>query len=159
MVSVFLTNGVFQGNLGGLAGADAECQAAAEAAQLTGTDWTAWLSDGTGNAIDRIPDGQYRLVDGITQVANDKTDLTTGTLKAAITLNEFGKSWAGVVWTGTNPDGTGTVNNCNNWADNSSGSVGDVGVSAEINDNWTYVEGVPSQCDLERNLYCFGGVE
>ena len=96
VVSVFVTKERYQANLGGLAGADAICQAAAVAAELGGTDWTAWLSDSTGNAIDRIPDGQYRLVDGITQVADDKADLTDGFLKAAINLNEDGQRATGV---------------------------------------------------------------
>lgn len=41
-------------NLGGLEGADAHCAALAEAAGITGTDWAAYLSNGTENARDRI---------------------------------------------------------------------------------------------------------
>ena len=159
VVTVFLTSSTYQGNLGGLAGADAKCQERAEAAELPGTDWTAWLSDDTTNAIDRIPDGKYELVDG-TPVADNKADLTSGTLKDEIDVIEFGIGpWAGVVWTGTFPDGTGSENNCNNWTDNLSGSVGDVGKPEKLNDEWTYVEGAPAPCNLQLNLYCFGGVE
>lgn len=44
---MFITNGQFNGNLGGLAGADAKCQAEADAAGSTvqGKTFKAWLSD------------------------------------------------------------------------------------------------------------------
>jgi hypothetical protein len=159
VVSVFVTRGKFDGNLGGLAGADDICQAAADAAELGGTDWTAWLSDSTGNAIDRIPDGQYRLIDGTTQVADDKVDLTDGRLKAGINLNEDGQPWAGVVWTGTEEDGTGTGSNCNNWTDAPSNFGGSFGASGADNSQWTKLPYDPAQCSEKYHLYCFGGVE
>src|SRR5690242_15690863 len=40
---VFVTSKTYQGTLGGLAGADMECQKLADAANLGGT-WMAWLS-------------------------------------------------------------------------------------------------------------------
>jgi hypothetical protein len=156
VISVFVTKDEFDGNLGGLAGADALCQAAADEALLGGT-WTAWLSDSTENAIDRIPDGQYQLLDG-TQVANDKADLTDGKLKAAIILNEFALPTAGSVWTGTEANGTDTGSNCNDWTDNSSESVGDWGFAANTNEFWTLYP-PPDPCSQEYKLYCFGGVE
>jgi hypothetical protein len=57
------------------------------AAGLSGI-WTAWLSDENTDARDRIPDGQYQLLDE-TLVTNDKDDLTDGMLKATINLDEF----------------------------------------------------------------------
>jgi hypothetical protein len=172
VVSVFVTGGLgldqYQGNLGGLAGADAICQERAAAAGLPGTDWTAWLStsddeetETTGiDAIDRIPDGQYQLVDG-TQVADDKADLTDGFLKAAINLDEEGNQIQidGFVWTATEPDGTDTGNNCNNWMDNSSGFFGDRGLSNPKDGGWTKVEGAAAQCGDSNRLYCFGSLE
>ena len=157
VVSVFVTGRRYKGNLRGLAGADRKCQRRAEAAGLSGT-WTAWVSDSTENAIDRIPDGQYQLLNG-TQVADDKAGLTGGLLNAAINLNEFGETQPGFVWTGTAPDGTGTLNTCNNWTDNSSGYSGDRGVTSEINDGWTNLEGATTVCSDRNRLYCFGVVE
>jgi len=167
VVSVFVTKERYQGNLGGLAGADAECQAAAGAAELPGTDWTAWLSTSDDeetetpgiNAIDRIPDGQYRLVDGTTQVADDKADLTDGVLKAAINLNEDGQLQPGFVWTGTEGNGNGTLNNCNAWTDNSSAFGGDRGLTEVIDSQWTQLIAAPALCSERYHLYCFGGVE
>ena len=163
VVSVFVTSDMFRGNLGGLAGADAICQETAEAANLPGTDWTAWLSDSTGNAIDRIPDGQYRLVDG-TQVADDKADLTDDTgPKVPINLDESGIPVADdFVWTGTEPDGTATTdpgNNCNNWTDGSSRFSGDRGNTVTDDDGWTKILDGEALCNDPNYLYCFGGVE
>ncbi|MBW2432661.1 MAG: DUF1554 domain-containing protein [Deltaproteobacteria bacterium] len=157
VVSVFVTGRRYKGNLRGLAGADRKCQRRAEAAGLSGT-WTAWLSDGTENAIDRIPDGQYQLIDG-TQVADDKADLTDGSLNNAINLDEFGNQRTGFAWTGTEEDGIGTGNNCNDWKDNSSESGGDRGIPGERDRDWTQVDD-PAQCSERYRLYCFGeGVE
>ena len=164
VVSVFVTSGKFDGNLGGLAGADAICQAAADAAQLGGT-WTAWFSDDNNDAIDRIPDGQYQLLDG-TLVANDKADLTDDLLESNINLTEIGITIPGFVWTGTEEDGTNTsldgtgiLNNCNNWTDNSSGSTGARGVTDANQGGWTYSLGADAVCSDQNHLYCFGGVE
>jgi hypothetical protein len=61
---IFLTSTVYDGNLGGLAGADAKCQARADAAQLGGT-WKAILSTRTVDAADRIDGSVARVnVDG-----------------------------------------------------------------------------------------------
>jgi hypothetical protein len=154
VVSVFVTKRRYPGNLRGLAGADRKCQRRAERAGLGGT-WTAWLSDGTENAIDRIPDGQYQLVNG-TQVADDKADLTDGSLNAAINLNEFGETQPGFVWTGTEENGTNTGNNCDDWTDNSSESVGDRGVTDARDGDWTKLLAEPAQCSERYRLYCFG---
>jgi len=159
VVSVFVTKERYQANLGGLAGADAICQATAVAAGLPGTDWTAWLSDSTENAIDRIPDGQYQLVDGTTQVADDKADLTDGFLKAAINLDEFGQPWGGLVWTGTEEDGTDTGSNCINWTDNSTGFGGSYGAAGAKDVDWTKLPYDTALCSERYHLYCFGGVE
>ena len=154
VVSVFVTGRRYEGNLRGLAGADRKCQRRAERAGLGGT-WTAWLSDSTVDAIGRIPDGQYQLIDG-TQVADDKADLTDGFLNNAINLDEFGNQRTGFAWTGTQENGTGTGNNCNGWTDNSSESGGDRGVTDVINGEWTQTVADPAQCSERYRLYCFG---
>jgi hypothetical protein len=181
VVQVFRTSTTHQGDLGqfdpsseddGLAGADAECQERAEDAGLAGT-WTAWLStsskDGVPgvDAIDRILDGRYELVDG-TVIADDMADLTDGELNAPINLNEFGSKENDDTWTGTRPDGTDTGTNCSNWT--SSGGEGgctegapDCGVygSGEhtTNSTWTQFNNVGVKCTEDSSLYCFGGGE
>jgi hypothetical protein len=53
MKNVFITAAAYSGNLGGLAGADAKCQAHANNAGLTGI-YKAWLSDATGSPSTRF---------------------------------------------------------------------------------------------------------
>ena len=79
---VFLSSATYDGNLGGLSGADAKCQGLATAAGLPGI-YKAWLSDGTSAPSTRfVPSsGPYQLVTG-TPIAANFTDLTDGTLLA-----------------------------------------------------------------------------
>jgi PKD repeat protein len=178
VVRVFITSGVFQGNLGGLIGADQKCQAAADAANLGGV-WTAWLSDENNDAVDRIPDGQYRLLNG-DLVAFNKFHLTsTDTilpLANPIILSELGDLKASsTVWTGTQWDGTsippstfGDISNCENWTNsnqqlgcsNGDPDCGNFGFSGSVEKEWTLgiSPGDPflGGCNIFASLYCFG---
>ncbi|MDZ4247347.1 MAG: DUF1554 domain-containing protein, partial [Dehalococcoidia bacterium] len=75
---VFVTAATYNGNLGGLSGADAKCQASANAVNLGGT-WKAWLSDSNTSAGSRLnhSDSPYRLLNGTT-IANNWDDLVDG---------------------------------------------------------------------------------
>ena len=123
---VFVTSQTFNGNLGGLAGADAKCNAAAMAATpspLPGT-YTAWLSDSSIDARDRVTQsaGPYVRTDGV-RVAESFTDLTdcpAGVcLQAPINLDENNVTRDEVsTWTATGPDGALSVNmrgTCRDW--------------------------------------------
>ncbi len=128
---VFTTSKKFPGNLGGLTGADAKCQAAAVAAGLTGT-FKAWLSDATGSPSTRFVQSAlpYKLVDG-TVIANDWADLTDGTLRAPIKLTELGTPaptsagcYSDNVWCNTSANGTNIgPNSCTNWTGVESGTL------------------------------------
>src|SRR5262249_27131858 len=85
---VFVTSLTYTGNLGGLAGADALCQARADAAALGGT-YKAWLADDSGSPATRFTHstGEYVLVDG-TVVAGNWADLTDGSTGHAIDKTE-----------------------------------------------------------------------
>jgi hypothetical protein len=105
---VFLSSATYNGNLGGLAGADEKCQALATAASLDGV-FTAWLSSSTTDAIERLAGtaGRFVLVDG-TLIAADLSDLTDGSLAAPIDKTESGvtisddpRAWTGTAATGT----------------------------------------------------------
>jgi hypothetical protein len=166
-ITVFVTQTAHQGDLGGLDGADAICRQRAEATGLPGTKWTAWLSDSTMSAMDRISDGEYRLVNG-TLVADNKNDLIDGSLKAAINMNEYGAVQSGIVWTATTGEGISTGNTCNNWTDASSESggcpagdpnCGSVGSTSASSAEWTELNAAPFQCNAQYNLYCFVGSE
>ena len=166
-VTVFVTRAPFQGGLGGLAGGDEACNNAATAAGLSG-NWIAWLSDETIDARNRIPDGEYRLVDGTTIVANDLADLTDGMLTAPIDQDEHGNPWSPNVWTGTQPDGTlylnivGFGDTCLDWTISTNSRNAVVGNSSSTDGNWTAFGNqeplIPqlSGCVSFLSLYCFG---
>src|SRR5262249_33563181 len=133
----FVTSATFNGNLGGLAGADAKCDAAAQSAGLPGT-FVAWLSDSHTDAISRVQDvGPWSLIGGQTVFSN-KASLATGP-SVAPNQDEQGHQVQGQVWTGTVGGGLMASTNCVDWtADTASdsGVGGDSGGTAD----WTSVE-------------------
>jgi hypothetical protein len=157
VVRVFVTSDATDGNLGGLAGADAFCTNAAMGAGLTGS-WRAWMSDSGTDARSRIVDAEYRLLNGVA-VANDLADLTDGSLDNGIDVDEFGNvMMAGLaVWTGTNADGTRASNHCRDW-DWSGGEVefGQFGFTGATNSEWTNrVNNATCQAGVFSWVYCF----
>lgn len=149
---VFVTSTVQNGNLGGIAGANAICAARATAGALPGT-YLAWIGDGTGD-----PDTSFTktsahvLVDGVTLVSPTYADLVDGNLDHAIDQNEFGNTVASnFVWTNVTTAGTTGSNHCSGWSSTSgSGAVGWL-----VSDsNWTSIFTV-STCNNARRLYCF----
>jgi len=126
-------------NLGGLAGADAHCQALATAAGYGGKTWRAYLST-TGaspvNARDRIGRGPWTNVKGA-QVAGSVEELHgTNQLTKETALTERGQVVMGRgdpvnmhdVLTGSTPEGRATVGGtedttCSNWTSGGTGSA------------------------------------
>jgi len=114
---VFISSKAYNGNLGGLTGADGKCQTLASAAGLKGV-YKAWLSDSTGSPASRSTHsaGNYLMVDG-TLAAQDWTSLAAGVF---INRDETGQV-ASVVGSGaTGPAGTILVGDCAAWADTAS---------------------------------------
>ncbi|MDR2214166.1 MAG: DUF1554 domain-containing protein [Pseudomonadales bacterium] len=141
-MSFFVTSvGLGDGaNLGGLAGADAHCQALAEAAGSTGKTWHAYLStngpDGV-NARDRIGAGPWYNQAG-TLVARNPGHLhfSNVLLSKQNALTEKGALINGIgdaqplehdMLTGSNPDGTASDLTCNNWTANDDSATAVVG--------------------------------
>jgi hypothetical protein len=166
---VFVTDAISNGNLGGLAGADATCQAEADAAGLAGT-YLAWLSTDTTSPAERFVQSTvpYLRPDGLV-VAEDWADLTDGSLQAPISLNAAGAAPAAPVcpldrvWTNTTTDGTrfNTSWTCNNWT--TGGAVGHAGDMGQTGGDWTAETGaacsVSNHCgsgqEVGARLYCF----
>lgn len=159
----FVTSTTHDGNLLGAAGADAICQARADAAGLPGF-FIAWISEGTTatQARNRVEnaDVPYRLVTGTT-IANNWDDLVDGTLLNAINRDENGalRSQANNVWTGTSTNGTGAgvfdnSTRCAGWSTNASNRSGRVGSSNSSTGDWTDT-GNDADCDTAKRLYCF----
>jgi hypothetical protein len=154
---VFVTSGFMNLNAdspSGVAVGDAICNQLATRAKLSGT-FVAWLSDGQTNAIDRIADRAYFLLDD-RRVAASKADLTDGTLENPIEVDETGAvvepDEAGpFVWTGTNSAGLADQH-CNGWI---SGRAvdGKQGLHYTTGSSWTAVGS--SACSGPGRLYCF----
>lgn len=158
---VFVTSDRSNGIMGGMAGADGRCAAAAVRAKLPGT-WVPWLSGEGINAIDRITfDGEYRLLDGRT-VAKNKAQLASGNLTNAIDVIETGVKVSGevLVWTGTARDGK-LFAVCSNWTTNNVVDFGTIGSLDRAQDGlWTDNLGPGGGfrnwgCQTSARLYCF----
>lgn len=166
----FITSTFQQGSLlGGLAGADAICQASADDAGLNGI-FMAWLADDTGSPDTRFTRSLDPYVttgeapEGGDRVADDWTDLTTcdGTdpfdcLKHAIDRDEFGASRAGIAyWSNVNTDGTkASDDHCINWT---GVGIGPLGSSNFIDARWTVADPPSSfftSCGVGITLLCF----
>lgn len=140
------------GNLGGLEGADAHCQALAEAVGRGDATWRAYLSTQGPNAVnarDRIGEGPWYGAGG-QMIARDLAHLHGDTLELARLgngLNSFhartekGDFLVGIegrrlgqgpsvhdILTGSQPDGTaytdGVDHTCSNWTSNADGEGG-----------------------------------
>jgi hypothetical protein len=147
-MSFFVTSvGLGKGaNLGGLAGADAHCQALATAAGASGRTWHAYLSTQGPNAVsarDRIGSGPWynakgvRISQGLDDLHGDTLDLARlgNNLNRGTALNEKGEQVNGVgatpnqhdMLTGSQPDGRAFTDaadhTCNNWTSDSTGAA------------------------------------
>jgi hypothetical protein len=146
---VFVTSTQYPGNLGGLAGADTDCQTRAAVAGLPGI-YFAWLSDDTNSALTRMthPVEPYFLVDDATLVAASWTGLTSGALLHAIDQTETGGAptttatlcggGVPIVYTDTAKGGGEQTagSNCGNWSSSTATAV-TWGSAAATNASWT----------------------
>lgn len=130
------------GNLGGLAGADAHCQALAEAVDAGNRTWRAYLStqgEDAVNARDRIGSGPWANANGVIMATGvDNLHYDNSNFNWQYTLDENGDQFASRidgdpdftehdVLTGSQLDGTafppGEDQTCGNWTSNGEGSA------------------------------------
>jgi len=158
---VFITREIYNGNLGGVAGADAKCQAAADSAGLSGS-YLAWISDGVRDPAGRFTHGTepYVLTNG-DQVAYDWDDMTDGSIDTNIHIDQHGMNavtgYSGIVWANVNRNGTkytspsGDRYDCDGWTSDGyeKGHVGSLdNPTAIIHSNVAF-------CRDMLPLYCF----
>lgn len=157
---VFVSSVAHQGDLGGLDGADATCQALAEAADLAGV-YMAWLSYAEGTASERLQlpadfAATFTLIDGENVVATGLEDLLDGTLDHPINRDEFGAEVNASVWTGTDESGESQDPEfgvfCEAWTSTNSRATALVGVSSKSTAAWTNHS--LSKCSDAAHLYC-----
>lgn len=180
---IFVTSTPYNGNLGGLEGADRKCQVAANnstyypkgsSQHLGNFAWKAWLSTDSVSPtspsrfgdLTKINDNfilNFTLVNG-TEVAADWNQLISGTLLSPINLDEngnpittAGQTGAGV-WTNTSPSGgitnTNPNSSCANWTSNNGLLRGQYGNTLSNQATWT--QGAGTECSFSVfRLYCF----
>jgi hypothetical protein len=164
---VFVSSVLYQGDLGGLTGADNDCNFLANSARLPGT-YMAWLSTTATSAATRLTHGTvpYVLVDH-TVVARDWAGLTSGTLQHAIDLTETGGAppqgtlpcSATPVWTNTGTLGVPVTvtTDCGGWMSASSFDAY-AGTASSATSYWTancFLSGSASSlCDDTASIYC-----
>lgn len=157
---VFVTEGAFFANLGGVTGADARCEAEAEAAGHPG-EFLAWISDSSTSPADRFlhEGGAWVLADG-SEVAEDWDDLVDGTLAHPIDLDAEGQPLDDqlAVWTNTGWNGLALAADCEGWtsmAFQDAGIFGDFTQSAEFGQWTAWGDPTPFPCENTFHLYCF----
>jgi hypothetical protein len=140
--------------INGLAGADALCQARANAVGLPGT-YSAWLSDNTTSANTRVGQGGWIRTDG-RPFAPALSSLTAspGAIYYPPSVDELGNNLAGTftpVFVGSDNFGrTFNGNNCTNWTSNSGSAY--VGIADGISGYWSYSQ--VDSCGSPHRLYC-----
>jgi hypothetical protein len=155
----FTTSTTINGNLGGLAGGDAFCQARADAAGLPGT-YRAWLADNTGTPLTRFTFATvpYYLPDasvGVIKLADDGTDLLDGTIDAPFDRTELGVMVPGnIPWSNAMANGMiVNANHCTNWTTAASNVSGQSGNSAGTDGTWA--QSSVTACNILHRLFCF----
>lgn len=151
---MFVTSQTFSGNVGGLAGADARCQLAADAAGLGGT-WRAWLSTGAVTAISRLSIGYPIVRVNGEAIFESENERLVGLFRNAPDMDEYGHGVGNVaVWTNTDTVGSTLFSNdCNAWTSASGGLNGGTGLTQDTSTGaWTRA-GV-NACSNSLRFYC-----
>ncbi len=159
---VFVTSRTFNGNLGGLRGADMKCQTEAAAAGLSG-NWKAILSSSSESAKDRL-----RIAGEIYNLANQRVTASATALWSTDTGLDNAIAFSAnamevdhgttEVWTGSNSDGSSSITiDCHAWSTSiDQGSVGMMGSIWGVARSWLS-EGIAASCNVELRLYCING--
>ncbi len=146
--------------LGGLAGADALCQSAADGSSVLppGRTYVAWLSTSSVNAIDRLAGARGWIRPDGKPFADTPSDIALGRILHPLSLDEDGSTvnTTTMAVTGTDMDGSlyssGVVSTCGDWT--SSSNETRVGGPWGTTNLWTNRSNV--SCATDVFLYCFG---
>jgi hypothetical protein len=159
---VFVTSMNYNGDFGGVIGADTICLDAAQVAALPGDNYMAWMSDSASSALARLTHdvGPWQRRDGV-RVFTHLADLGSGNLLAPIDIDENSqKSMGNDVWTGTVENGTsiGTAQKtCLDWTQSGMNTMPPVpqGLSGSTNNKdagWT--NNILRPCTNAQAIYC-----
>ncbi|MFB6373897.1 MAG: DUF1554 domain-containing protein [Bradymonadaceae bacterium] len=128
-----MTSSGWNGDFGGVSGADSKCAQVAQNAGLSGK-WKALMSRDGKNAKTRISvHGRVRNLNG-QKVVDDKSDMWDGDIDNAVQYDESGHSVSKSVWTGSTDEGEASGGTCDSWT--SSSSYGAAGRSEAATYEW-----------------------
>lgn len=163
----FLSSVKYKGDLGGLAGADAKCQALADAVpELKNGVFLAWLSTSTESPATRFNDDApfgFVRVDGV-KIADNLADLLDGYLHNPLNVTEQGDFAATTTgpteyaWSDTTVAGqSAKIASCSDWT--STQGSGLLATPRVYHGPWAgyspIATSLVSSCDTELHLYCF----
>jgi len=149
----FVTSTKQTANLGGLSGADAICQARANAASLPGT-FRAFLSTSTVDAINRFGTARGWIRTDGKPFLDKLTDITTSHVLYPVRLDENGTDiGSDIYFTGSNNLGTLFISGaCSDWTSASSSATTAGGLSDANSDRVAY--GAIRYCGDSQRLLC-----
>ena len=149
---VFVTSTMVSGALGGATGADAECDARAAAAGLSGV-FRAWLSDGATGAYDRAPDVGPWYTTGDAVAFSSKIDLR-GAPQSELLDEHGGHAEPVGVWSGSDASGAATANDCVGWTSAAIDATGTAGSALRLDATWGGGD-APRACNSAAPIVCF----
>ena len=160
---IFVSSQTFDGDLGGISGADQTCNTLAGNENLGG-NWEAVLStSGTDLKSKLTLDAAVVRLDGTTVIANGAPIWQVMESNNPVLVDESGQSIPtctmcddDLVWTGTSSDGTATNDTCNDWQSGSPAPQGTLGDGGDT-DEWLYDDTSPRRCHNRQHIYCIDG--
>lgn len=153
-VRIFILSSLNTADLGGVAGANAKCQAGAQAGSLTGK-YQALISTEAQDARDLVKKGLpiYGAAAG-GQIAVDADALFAGDFVNPVVHSENGgKLVSRPVWTGSSGNGTAAGDNCENWGTSSTDEKGMAGLTGSTGNGWLATSD-EARCAIPSHLYC-----
>lgn len=154
---LFVTQNTKTGNLGGATGADAFCTQEANTvgahARVRGREFVAWISVVEASAAERHKHGTkpYVRPDGTT-VANNWTELTSGTIKTNLGIDQFGAGATGSIWTGSAANGSRNESNCVDFKSPAQIDIGAGGTLSATDSAWSL--SASFACDSPHRVLC-----
>ncbi|MHB8877949.1 MAG: hypothetical protein ACYC8T_30000 [Myxococcaceae bacterium] len=151
---LFVTQGVFPGNLGGLIGGDAKCNAAAQAAGKGG-NWKAWLSTLTNAPSTRMAEvGPWyqQFADGGVQLTFANVANLGTTPWTPVVVDEWGSNRSATFWTGAIDGNTPGGRTCVDFTSSDPGLTTAIGVTG-VTSKWTNSQWL--SCSTPRAILCF----
>jgi hypothetical protein len=156
---MFVTAQTYDGDLGGLAGADAICQTAGTTSLLAFVNveprWRAVLSTSAMDANKHVSMlGIIRAVDDTADIASTYTNFWNGSLVNSVFFDEDGNIGPAKAWTGTEFSGVHSGDSCDDWSDGTAGFDGLVGDTNLDDDRW--FDDAPLACNdaATAGIYC-----